>query len=82
MHSIPLAESAVLVHLHSVRMRLLVLRIVVIAMLTLRARQCDLCSHDFPPPFMIRQRNLQFLRSKIILNIKKKAHFQSFAKSI
>ena len=42
-----LAESAVLLGLHAVRMSLLILCHVVVTLLALRACQCDLCAHDF-----------------------------------
>lgn len=42
-----LAESAVLLSLHAVRMSFLILRHVVIALLALRACQCNFCAHDF-----------------------------------
>lgn len=39
------AESAVLLDLHSVRMRLLILGRIVVALLALGAGQCNLCTH-------------------------------------
>ena len=47
MQSMCPAESAVLLGLHTIRMRLLVLRHIVIATLALRAGKCDLGTHDF-----------------------------------
>ena len=47
MHRMSLAESAVLLGFHSVRMSLLILGHVVIALLAFCACQCDLCAHDF-----------------------------------
>ena len=42
-----LAESAVLLGLHAVRMSFLILRHVVIALLAFCTCQCNLCAHDF-----------------------------------
>ena len=42
-----LAESAVLLSLHAVRMSLLILRHVVVALFAFSACQCNLSAHDF-----------------------------------
>lgn len=47
MQSMCPAESAILLRLHTIRMRLFVLRHIVIATLALRAGKCDLGTHDF-----------------------------------
>lgn len=46
-HCVSLAESAVLLGLHAVRMSFLILRHVVIALLAFCTCQCNLCAHDF-----------------------------------
>lgn len=45
-----MAESAILLGLHTIRMSLLVLGQVVIAPFALRAGKCDLGTHRFSPP--------------------------------
>lgn len=42
-----LAESAILLGLHTVRMSFLILSHVVVALFAFCTCQCDLCSHDF-----------------------------------
>ena len=47
-----LAETTILFGFHPVRMKLLFLLGIVVPLLALRARQCDPCTHSFPPHFL------------------------------
>ncbi len=50
MKSVLLAESAVLSHLNTLGMCLLILGCVIVAALALCACQCNSCTHSFVPP--------------------------------
>ena len=47
MQGMLLAESAILLDFHSVRMSLLILRRIVVTLFTFRTCQCDSCAHNF-----------------------------------
>ena len=72
MQRVSLAESAVFLGFHAVRMSLLILRHVVIALLALRACQCNFCAHDFH--LHLYYRSSHFARG-LILSIKKRPLF-------
>ena len=76
-----LAESAVLLRLHPVRMGLLILRHVVITLFAFRTCQCNPCAHDFHLHLSISLLwgllpcDQSSLRRKINLSIKKRPLF-------
>ena len=70
-----LAESAILLGFHSVRMGLLILRHVVITLFAFRTCQCNSCAHDFHLHFQFRCCVGLLLLDKIILSIKKRPIF-------
>lgn len=51
MHCVLAAEAAILIELEPVRVVLLVLERIVVSLLALGARQCNLNPHDFFLPF-------------------------------
>ena len=51
------AEPAILLCFHTIRMRLLILRHIVIATLALRAGKCDLGTHDFHLRLLLHKKN-------------------------
>ena len=61
MHSVLLAESAVLLCFHTIGMSFLILGHIVVSLLALGACKCDLCTHghtsiiyiDFPTPGLL-----------------------------
>ena len=70
MHGMLLAESAVLLCFHTVRMSFLVLSHVVIALFAFCTCQCNLCAHDFHLHLYYRSSHLPL--RYLILSIKKR----------
>lgn len=67
-----LAESAILLGFHTIRMSLLILRHVVVTVLAFRTLQSNSCAHNFHLAFNIFTYVLLMVANHLILGIKKR----------